>query len=403
MSLSPREQIASATMVANHEVVTNLTRAKTAMETLVHEMHDLTCLLTRDGRIIWGNTTTAQWLAVEHDSLHEIDLRPLFVESEWNVFQRRLGAMSGESKDEEFNQALLVKGQVREVLWSLRPFKAVSDRRGLLILAVGRDITDVLNARTERAKLEAELETAQIMQQAFFPPAHIKTKNLEVCSYYRPAEHCSGDWWGYFDLGHDVELLCIADVTGHGAASALVTAMTQASCMSYAKRHFESQTPVSASKLLQEINDVVYHTFKGDFYMTFFAFILEHKKQILRVSNAGHNFPMALRANRSPGKYPETIVIQGNPIGHADATFFAEQDLPLAKGDRYVLFTDGFTECRNPAHKMYGSGNFRRSVLRNAEKSAIDFRDGLVADALGFFDGQALADDLTLLTLDILG
>jgi len=147
---------------------------------------------------------------------------------------------------------------------------------------------------------------------------------------------------------------------------------------------------------------VVYHTFKGDFYMTFFAFILEHKQGILRVSNAGHNFPMALRANRIPGKNPESIIIQGNPIGHADDTLFVEQDLPLCKGDRYVLFTDGFTECRNPAQKMYGSGNFRRSVLRNSEKNAIEFRDGLVADALSFFDGQALADDLTLVTLDIL-
>lgn len=402
MSLSPREQIASATMVANHEVVTNLTRAKTAMEALLHEMHDLTCLLTQDGRIIWGNTTTAQWLDVDHDSLHEIDLRPLFVAGEWVIFQKRLAAMHVDSKDEEFNQALIVKGKVREILWSLRPFKAVSDRRGLLILTVGRDITDVLNARSERAKLEAELETAQIMQQAFFPPAHIKTKNLEVCSYYRPAEQCSGDWWGYFDLGHDVELVCIADATGHGAASALVTAMTQASCMSYAKRHFESKSTVSASQLLQEINDVVYQTFKGDFYMTFFAFILEHEKSILRVSNAGHNFPMALRANRLAGKNPEAIVIQGNPIGHAVDTLFMEQDLPMVKGDRYVLFTDGFTECRNPAQKMYGPGNFRRSVLRNSEKSAIDFRDGLVADAMDFFDGQALTDDLTLVTLDIL-
>jgi PAS domain S-box-containing protein len=402
MTLSAREQIASATMVANHEVVTNLTRAKAAMETLLHEMHDLTCLLTQDGRIIWGNTTTADWLNVEHDSLHEAKLQKLFPGDEWKPIAERLSKITPHSEYEEFSGPVVVKDKLREVLWSLRPFKAVSDRRGLLILVVGRDITDVLQARSERAKLEAELETAQIMQQSFFPAPYIKTKYVEVCSYYRPAEQCSGDWWGYFDLGNDTELVCIADVTGHGAASALVTAMTQASCLSYAKRHFESKTKVSARQLLQEINDVVFHTFHGDFYMTFFAFILEHKSAVLRVSNAGHNFPMVLKGDRIPGKNPESIILQGNPIGHADDTVYTEEELPLLKGNRYVMYTDGFTECRNPAQRMYGPGNFRRSVLRNADKSAVEFRDNLVNEALTFYASEPLADDLTLVTIDIL-
>ncbi len=402
MPLSPREQIASATMVATHEVVTNLTRAKFAMETLVHEMRDLTCLLTREGRIIWGNTTAALWLEVDHDCLHETPLKPLFPDEEWLLFAERMKSMDTvNSAYQEFHSPAIIKGQVRDVLWTLRPFTAVSSRRGLLLLASARDVTDFLQLRTQRAKLEAELETAQIMQAAFFPPAHILSKNLEICSFYRPADQCSGDWWGHFDLGNDTDIVCIADVTGHGAASALVTAMTQAACMGYAKRHFESSESVSARKLLEEINEIVCLTFKGDFYMTFFVFVIEHAKGLIRASNAAHNFPMVLRANRPVGKNPESVIIQGSPIGHDLHTVFLEEEFPVNKGDRYVLYTDGFTECRNPALKMYGPGSLRRSVLRHATEPLEAFRDALVSDAINFYAGHPLADDLTLVTVDI--
>ncbi len=403
MALSPREQIASATMIATHEVVTSLTKAKDAMESLVHEMRDFTALITQEGRVVWGNKTAAQWLHVEHDHIHEHGVSRLFADDDW----LRVVALTEELKNEGWGDrefALGVKrGTVtRDVLFNLRPFRGVSDRRGQLYLLVGRDITDVLEARTVRAKLEAELETAQLMQQAFFPPAHLATKGLEISSFYQPAEQCSGDWWGAFDLGFDTDLICIADVTGHGAASALVTAMTQAACLSFAKRNYQSAQPISPARLLTEINDIVCTTFKGGIYMTFFAVVIDHRNKVMRASNAAHNFPFVLRHDRRPGaRNPEAIVVQGTLIGYALDTVFTEKASEVHAGDRLVLYTDGFVECRNPERKMYGAGNFRRSILKHAEKPLEEFRDALVDDAFTFFNGQPLIDDVTLVTFDV--
>jgi serine phosphatase RsbU (regulator of sigma subunit) len=236
---------------------------------------------------------------------------------------------------------------------------------------------------------------------------------MEICSYYRPAEQCSGDWWGYFSIGQDVELVCIADVTGHGAASALVTAMTQATCMTFASRMGKRPEgeSVQPSALLEEINQIVYETFKGDFFMTFFCIAFDHRKKTAKAVNAAHNFamvvPRSIRDNPPPpepgrlNRFPETLLVLGNPIGFEPDTRYNEKEFAFEGGDRFVLYTDGLIECRDKNKRMYGIGSLRRSIMRHDALSAEGFRDALVGDALRFYGDQPLSDDLTLVTVDV--
>jgi serine phosphatase RsbU (regulator of sigma subunit) len=420
MSMTPREQLASATMIATHEIVVNLEKAKSSLESLINGMQDLTCLITTEGRIIWGNQRAATWLQIDHDLVHLCQMKQLFKDDDWTQFQNRLepfqrSGLTGAPS--EFQLPIQMGPNSREILWSVRPFQAVSIRRGTILLLVGRDITEVLRERAEKAKLETELETAQIMQAAFFPPNRIRSAGIEICSFYRPAEQCSGDWWGHFNFGDGVDLVCVGDVTGHGAASALVTAMTQATCMAYANtaRTGKSQDYMHPSNLLHQINKIVYDTFKGKFFMTFFAMLFDTNAGVVRACNAGHNFPLflkgqyrrqaihkeALPENVKPFRGPEALAIQGNPIGFDPETVYLEKELPLQDMDRFILFTDGIIECKSEEGQMYGSSSFRKSIARSMEKDGVAFRDSIVDNALQFFGKQPLADDLTLVSVDV--
>ncbi len=420
MSMTPREQLASATMIATHEIVVNLEKAKSSLESLINGMQDLTCLVTTDGRIIWGNQRTATWLGIDHDLVHLHQMRQLFKDDDWVQFEDKLKPFqeSGLTGATHEFQLPIQQGQAsREILWSVRPFQAISVRRGTILLLVGRDITEVLRERAERAKLETELETAQIMQAAFFPPNRIRSTGIEICSFYRPAEQCSGDWWGHFNFGDGVDLVCVGDVTGHGAASALVTAMTQATCMAYANsaREVKSEDYLHPTKLLHQINKIVYDTFKGKFFMTFFAMLFDTNEGIVRACNAGHNFPLFLKGqyrsqvlhnvplpeNVKPFRGPEALAIQGNPIGFDPETVYQEKEIPLQDLDRFILFTDGIIECKNEAGQMYGSSNFRKSIAKQIDKESVGFRDAIVDTALQHFGKQPLADDLTLVSVDV--
>jgi serine phosphatase RsbU (regulator of sigma subunit) len=80
---------------------------------------------------------------------------------------------------------------------------------------------------------------------------------------------------------------------------------------------------------------------------------------------------------------------------------YLEKELPLQDMDRFILFTDGIIECKSEEGQMYGSSSFRKSIARSMEKDGVAFRDSIVDNALQFFGKQPLADDLTLVSVDV--
>ena len=76
----------------------------------------------------------------------------------------------------------------------------------------------------EKARLEKELEVAQLVQASFFPEDKIMTNAYELHSFYEPATECGGDWWGVIHL-ENKSIWMIADASGHGVPAALITAV----------------------------------------------------------------------------------------------------------------------------------------------------------------------------------
>jgi serine phosphatase RsbU (regulator of sigma subunit) len=416
MAMTPLERLASVTMIATHEIVVNLEKAKSALESLIKNMQDLTCLATVEGRVIWGNEMAANWLGANIDLLHLNNLRQLFKPEHWETFCEHIKAFT-EKGDAgatiELHLPIIYEGAAREILWSIRIFSAVSIRRGTVLLVVGRDITDVLKERAAKAKLESEIETVQVIQSAFFPTDHIKNEKIEVCSFYHPADQCSGDWWGHFQLADNLNLVSIADVTGHGAPSALLTAMTQAVCMHFVNTITDRPSP---ALLMKQLNKVICDTFKGKLFMTFFAMLFDTERKTLIAANAGHNFPVYISGslrqkitenpheleNILAASKPKTLSLRGNPIGFDPRSEYTEKEFHIEALDRFVMFTDGIIECKNREGQMWGAPTMRKTINRNLLKNAISFRDAVVHDAFEFYGKQPLNDDVTLVTIDIL-
>ncbi|RZA24571.1 MAG: hypothetical protein EOP10_09490 [Proteobacteria bacterium] len=417
------------TNTANHQQTNSLIRAKDAMQSVVDSMRDFTCLLTHDGLILWGNKAASRWLGIDHDILLDVPLWPIFPHDSWDLFKSAMHSSvkatsplpnsspltdrssitsSVEAQVEEMWSDLshlsipvVIHGQLRDILWDVQPFRAISSRRGQVYLVVGRDITEALRAKSAQAMLQGEIETAQFLQASFFPANNLSDEHIEVASYYMPAANCSGDVWSYFDLGLSRKLICIADVTGHGVASALVTAMSHALCTSFAAQVRDGLAEASPAALIRELNSVLFKTFKSEMYQTFFAFIFDHSTNKAHYSVAGHNPPLFLRLEDGHYLKPNQIVhTPANPIGFDSDTEYSDEVMTIEKGDRFVLYTDGLTECRNPNGRQFGGG-LRRSVLKHCNEPLEDLRNGIVKDAFDFFSHEPLTDDITLVTVEI--
>ncbi|RZA14735.1 MAG: hypothetical protein EOP10_27540, partial [Proteobacteria bacterium] len=357
---------------------------------------------TQESRIIWGNGSAGEWLGLVGDGIRKSSIAQLFAADDFIIFSSYLqNVQRQDSGRKDCQISTFVAGKKREVLWSFKPFKAVSDRRGLIILVTAQDITDALQSKMKATKMEAELETAKLIQNAFFPPVLIQNDRLSIASYYRPADQCSGDWWGYFDLGHGIDLLIIADVTGHGAAAALVTAVTQTSCRIFAETYFQ-KSGVLPSRLLHDLNRGIIETFKGRMHMTALALVIDRKTNRITFSNAAHIPPLMLRQEKDGHRKLTSLVALGNLVGSSLDSVFEDGVVEALAGDRFILYSDGITEARNPKDRMFGPGNLRRSALAHADLELTLFRDRLIEDAFRYYDGRPIEDDFTLVTFDLL-
>jgi len=88
---------------------------------------------------------------------------------------------------------------------------------------MSRQISELISSQADKIHLENELAIASTVQQTLIPPSFFENSDISIHSHYQAASQCGGDWWGFFGVGKKLCVM-IADATGHGMPSALITA-----------------------------------------------------------------------------------------------------------------------------------------------------------------------------------
>ncbi len=249
-------------------------------------------------------------------------------------------------------------------------------------------------AEAERDALEKEMQLARDIQRSILPPEDTqRLSGLSVCGQVIPASYCGGDFWGYAALPDGRTLVIIADVTGHGMASSLITAVAR-SCLDTLR---EQEAIRSAADVLRTMNQVIFASAHGKLCATAFAGIFDPAARQLSFGNAGHNFPYLLRE----GADAAPLVAAGTRLGEAANTDFETHVREILPGDRLVLFTDGIIEWPNAKGKDYGDRRFRKSAQARRGEAPDECIRGLIDDATAYTDGIERDDDLTLVIVDV--
>jgi stage II sporulation SpoE-like protein len=121
---------------------------------------------------------------------------------------------------------------------------------------------------------------------------------------------------------------------------------------------------------------------------------LDLTRGALTYAGAGHPAPLLWRAAE---RRVEELAQGGIVMGRLRRAAYGEAAVPLAAGDRLLLYTDGIPEARNPAGEPFGDERLRELLAGGAALPA-----GAIADALvrrvQEWTGRAgsLEDDLTL-------
>ena len=85
-------------------------------------------------------------------------------------------------------------------------------------------------------------------------------------------------------------------------------------------------------------------------FITFFYALLDPATGVLLYSNAGHNYPLLLRADGSV----EMLAGGGMVLGLFPMAHYELRETHLAPGDTLALYSDGVTEACSPEGEEFG-------------------------------------------------
>lgn len=242
------------------------------------------------------------------------------------------------------------------------------------------------------ARLERELRAAQAFQLSLLPERTAVRPGLEVSFLYEPCDELGGDFFDYVLPDDIASTMLVSDVSGHGAAAAMVTGMVKQAFHGAAG---SERLPVA---VLQRIADAS-ALFPDGKYVTAACARIDPAADSLTFANAGH--PPALFFGRDGSL---RLLEPSAPMIHPALPVWQCQQhtLRMEAGDQLLLYTDGFTDAQNADGDDFG---FERLVATASRLLALPVeRRSDCADALRllrgelaqFTGGRPLDDDLTL-------
>ena len=260
------------------------------------------------------------------------------------------------------------------------------------IIAVAIENKRLFKRQLEQEVLKKEMELAQEMQLQLVPENLPTKPKYQLSSIYRPHNLVGGDYFDLVEFGDEKIVFCIGDITGKGAAAALLMANFQANFHTMVRKH------KNLDDFITEINCSLCRATKHEKFITFFAGEYNLKTNVLRYVNAGHNPPFLAM----DGKI-QRLTKGGTFLGMFDPLPPFETGEVLIEKDALILtFTDGLTDLLNESGEYLSEELVEEFVRGNSDYSAKDFNT-LLQSYIEKFKGQKMyTDDFTILTCKLM-
>ncbi len=240
-------------------------------------------------------------------------------------------------------------------------------------------------------KIQTELDHARTIQENLLPenlPTHLFS---DIATTYVPAGKVGGDYYDCFELKDNRLAIIVADVAGHGIGAALVMSMFKVLLKSL------TQSLSKPSEILKQINQTFIDEVKGSNFVTAFLGLFDPKTRKFVFCSAGHN-PQLLLCPDSP---LEELRSDGLFVGVFEDAILKDQNIILPSSSRLILYTDGITEAQNENDEFFGLENLKQLSMGTRRLKAKESLESTVNALTLFRNRRELADDFTLVILDL--
>ena len=242
--------------------------------------------------------------------------------------------------------------------------------------------------------IQKEIETARLIQQSILPQTVPQIDGLDIAARYIPMTSVAGDFYDFIAVDNKHVGILVADVSGHGMPAALIASMLK---IALAAQSAHGDDP---ARVLQGLNQALCGKFQHHYVTAVYVFV-DMEKRALSYAGAGHP-PLLLWGAASPGV--RDVTENGLFLGMFDFASYSSVKVPLAPGDRALLYTDGISETNNPEGVEFGSERFRQFLEAQKNGSANQLADSLLEELARWSargENQDLDDDITMVTIHV--
>jgi len=243
-----------------------------------------------------------------------------------------------------------------------------------------------MNVLLTKRALEHELIDAGIVQKQLLVQHPPSIQNLKITALNIPSILVSGDLYDIIKYNDSTLGVAIGDVSGKGAAAALMMTLILAGLRSH-KRSFNT-----ACDVVYRLNNLLFESTTDGKFATFFFAIVSTEKNKLVFTNAGHNDPILIKADGEIVRLHNGGIV----LGFQPDWEYIQEEIDFGPGDLFVGFTDGVTEIFNKDEEEFGDDRLVRLVNENRNKSVYELKS-IIIDAVNAFAAEDdNRDDVTL-------
>jgi sigma-B regulation protein RsbU (phosphoserine phosphatase) len=203
----------------------------------------------------------------------------------------------------------------------------------------------------------------------------------------------AGDFYEFVGVDDYRAGFLVADVSGHGVPAALIASMIKMAAQSVTAFAHDP------GELLRRLRSSLSAQLQGQFVSAAYLWI-DSESRVARYSAAGH--PPLLYWKLAEGVLAR-IESNGLLFGVPFDSDYPVCEIPFTPGDRFLLYTDGFSEPENAGGDSFGERRLEKILHDNRSLAAAELSLLLLSEVRAWQPASMpQQDDITLLVIDVL-
>lgn len=277
--------------------------------------------------VLSGTTKIQDVVEAVHRGAFDFVLKPI---EYWEVFLHQINRAIEHKKYKEEREELHKELQNKNI--------ELENKLGELELA-----HQLLQAQFEI--IQQDIHRAERIQRALLPKTLPKHEKCSLAVYFKPLNRIGGDFFDIFDLDANHISLYIADTSGHGIASSLVTTFLKYTFQPVKLLSNSMCQIIPPNEILRSLNEKLSTSGLGsDMFMSLCYAVVDFEHRSIEIANAGH--PSILWRHGKDNSI-EAIRVPAPALGIVPSAKFSSMAFQWEQNDSFLFYTDGLLNIQD--------------------------------------------------------